>query len=211
MECGCGDPAGNDNFPGNRELMEKEPMPNQWRKIVWIMWLAALSCSAAWAQKPTASGTINATLINWNGISLVFDSDPSGVTLGANGSSNASLNFQTISASGTLSPGVTRTASTSSSFTVTTYFDVKVIEGGLNSTGYTLTANLASAAPQGLTYQVDSVALTTGSQSISTNGTYNTDVKHALNLQVSTASPTTTGPAINTPLTATINFVATAN
>ena len=54
--------------------------------------MAALLCSLPLsAQNPTATGTINATLINKNGIALVFDSDPGGVTLGSPGTSAATL------------------------------------------------------------------------------------------------------------------------
>lgn len=159
----------------------------------------------------TASGTINATLIHKSGISLVFDSDPSGVTLGATGSSAASLNFGTISAFGPLSTGVTQPSVGPTSFTVQTLFDVKVIEGGLTSTSYTLSAQLAAVAPTGFTYGIDGISLTTSAQNIQTNGTYNTDVQHNLSLVVLTAAPGAGGPAVGTPLTTTINFTATAN
>ncbi|MGH9571106.1 MAG: hypothetical protein ACRD4F_15785, partial [Candidatus Angelobacter sp.] len=77
---------------------------------------------------------INGTLINKNGIALVFDADPGGVSLGANGSSAASLDFGVISAAGPLSPGVTRPTITANSFTVRSAFQIKVIQGGINST-----------------------------------------------------------------------------
>jgi hypothetical protein len=170
-----------------------------------------LASTAAFAQAPTASGTINATLINKNGIALVFDTNPSGVTLGNTGSSQASLNFGSISAFGPLSPGVTRPSVTAANFTVRSPFFVQVIQGGLNSTSYTLSAGLAGAAPTGLSYKVDTVTLTTAAQRIQTNGVYDIDVAHNLDLVVSTASPGAGGPAVGTPLTATINFTATAN
>jgi hypothetical protein len=90
-------------------------------------------------------------------------------------------------------------------------FDVNVIEGGLTSANYTLTANLAAAAPTGMTYKIDAVSLTTAAQTITTNGTYNADVAHNLGLVVSMAAPGAGGPAVGFPITATINFTATAN
>lgn len=159
----------------------------------------------------TATGTINATLINKSGISLVFDTDPGGVSLGNNGSSAASVNFGTISAFGTLAAGVTRPTVTAGSYVVQTLFDVQVIQAGLTSPNYTLNAQLAAAAPTGLTYGVDAVTLTTGSQTISATGAYNTDVQHTLKLTVSTAAPGSGGPSTGTPLTTTINFTATSN
>src|SRR5215469_4293112 len=136
--------------------------------------------SATVFAQTTASGTINATLVNKGGISLVFDSDPGGVTLGGNASSTASMNFGTISAFGALSAGVTRPVVGVNSYVVQTLFDVNVIEAGSASPNYTLSAQLAAAAPTGLTYGVDAVTLTTGSQTISATGAYNTDVQHTL-------------------------------
>jgi len=170
-----------------------------------------LSSVALFAQNPTAAGTINATLINKSGISLVFDSDPGGVALGNNGSSAASLNFGVISAFGPLAAGVTRPAVGANTYTVRTLFDVQVIQAGSTSPNYTLTAQLAAAAPTGFAYAVDAVTLTTAAQTIQTNGTYGTDVQHSLNLTVSTAAPGAGGPAVGTPLSATINFTATSN
>jgi hypothetical protein len=185
---------------------------NQQRVIRNLAMAALLLLSAtALAQNPTATGVINATLINKNAIALVFDADPGGVTLGNNGSSAANLNFGTISAFGPLSGGVTRPSVAAGSFTVQTIFDVNVIEGGLTSANYTLTAKLAAAAPTGFSYKIDAVTLTTVAQTIQTNGAYNNDVQHSLNLTVSTAAPGSGGPAVGTPLTATINFTATAN
>jgi hypothetical protein len=169
-----------------------------------------LASAAAWAQT-TATGVINGTLINKSGISLVFDTDPAGVALGSSGTSAASVNFGNISAFGALSAGVTRPSVTAGTFTVQTLFDVNVTQGGGASASYTLTANLAAAAPTGFSYVVDAVTLTTAAQTIQNNGAYGTDVAHNLGLVVSTAAPGAGGPAVGTPITATINFTATAN
>ena len=167
--------------------------------------------SAALAQNPTAQGTINATLINSSGLAISFDSASGGVPLGASGSSAVTLNFGTIAAYGTVPAGVTRTGPSGGSFTVSTPFNVKVTMGGLTSANYTLTAQLASAAPTGLTYKVDSVTLSTGSQTVQSTGTYGSDVVHTLYLQALTASASGGGPTVGTALTDTINFTATAN
>lgn len=175
-----------------------------------VLTVLMVSSALLFAQT-TATGTINATLINKSGITLIFDSDPGGVSLGSTGSSVASLNFGTVSAFGPLSPGVTRPTVLAGSYTVKTLFDVQVIQGGLTTPSYTLSAQLAATAPTGFTYAVDAVTLTTAAQNIQTNGTYNTDVQHSLNLTVSTAAPGAGGPAVGTPLTSTINFTATSN
>lgn len=163
------------------------------------------------AQSPTATGVINATLNHKNGISLVFDSDPSGVTLGAAGTSAATLNFGTISAFGPLAPGVSRPSVTAANYTVRTVFDVQVTQGGLNSTTYTLSAQLASALPAGFSFKIDGVTLVGGLSNIQTNAAYNVDVPHNLDLIVSTAASGAGGPAVGTPLSTVINFQASAN
>jgi hypothetical protein len=170
-----------------------------------------LAGASLFAQNPTASGTINAALNNRNGIALVFDTDPAGASLGATGTSAVTVNFGTISAFGPLSAGITRPAVTPASFTVRTVFDVKVTQGGLNSSSYRLLANLASVAPTGLNYTIDAVALNTNQQTIQNNATYGNDIAHNLDLVVSTAAPGAGGPAVGTTLTTTINFTATAN
>jgi hypothetical protein len=172
--------------------------------------LVTFVASAALAQT-TAQGTINATLINSSGLAIAFDSASGGVPLGASGSSAATLDFGTIAAYGTVPAGVTRTGPSGGSFTVSTPFNVKVTMGGLTSANYTLTAQLAAAAPRGLTYKVDSVTLSTGSQTVQTNGTYGSDVGHTLYLQALTAPASGGGPTVGTALTDTINFTATAN
>jgi len=173
--------------------------------------LALLVCPLrVWGQT-TATGYINATLINKSGIALIFDSNSGGVSLGGNASSAASLDFGTITAFGPLASGVTRPSVGANSFTVQSLFNVQVIQGGLSSTSFNLSAQLAAAAPTGFTYQVDTVSLSTSAQTIQTNATYNTDIQHTLDLQVSSAAPGAGGPAVGTPLTTTINFTATSN
>ena len=165
-------------------------------------------CGTGFAQ--TAQGTVNATLVNLSGIAIAFYSDSSGVTLGGSGTSSATLNMGNISAYGSLSAGVTRSNVTQTNFTVSTPFDVYVM-GGVTSTNYSLTAQLASAAPTGFTCKLDTLTLTTAAQTVTTSGTYNTSTQHTFNLVVSAAAPGSGGPAVGTPQNTTINFVATAN
>jgi len=176
-----------------------------------ILAVAAFMLCGAALSAQTATGTINATLVNKSAIALVFDTAPGSVTLGNSGTSAASANFGIISAFGTLSAGVTRPSVGPTTFTVQTTFDVNVMEGGLASANYTLTANLAAAAPTGISYKVDAVSLTTAAQTVTTNGTYNSDVLHNLGLVVSMSAPGAGGPAVGFPITATVNFTATAN
>jgi hypothetical protein len=176
-----------------------------------IVTLLLAAVSAMGVAQTTATGVINATLVNKNGISIQFDTDAAGVTLGAAGTAAATAGFGTISAFGPLSGGVTRPSVTAGNFTVRTIFDVLVSQGGLNSTTYTLKANLAAAAPTGMSYKIDAVTLTTTAQTIQANGAYDSDVAHNLDLVVSTAASGAGGPAVGSPITTTINFSATAN
>jgi len=171
--------------------------------------LLVLGSGELFAQ--TTTGVINATLVNKSGITLVFDTDAGGVALVNSGTSAASVNFNIVSAFGPLSAGVTRPSVTAGNYTVRTIFDVNVIEGGLASANYTLTANLAAVAPTGFSYQIDAVTLTTAAQTVTTNGTYNADVAHNLSLVISSAAPGAGGPAVGVPISSTINFTATAN
>lgn len=169
------------------------------------------AASALFAQNPTATGVINATLINKDGITLIFDSDPQSVTLGGTGTSAASLSFGNVSAFGPLAAGVTRPTVTATNYTVRSLFDIQVIQGGLTSTTYTLQAQLAAAAPTGISYRVDAITLSTAAQTLQTTATYGIDIQHSLDLVISKAAPGAGGPATGTPLTTTINFTATAN
>jgi triacylglycerol esterase/lipase EstA (alpha/beta hydrolase family) len=173
--------------------------------------VALLLAGTTLCAQTTASGTINAVLANKNGIALVFDSDPVGVALGAAGTAAATANFGNVSAFGPLSAGVTRPSVTVAKFTVRTKFDVQVIQGGLASANYTLTASLQGAPPIGFSFAIDAVTLTGVAQTIQANGAYNVDVPHNLDLIISTASPASGGPSVGTPASQTINFTATAN
>src|SRR5690348_4773893 len=113
-------------------------MLNKRKSIRNLVMAALLTAGASAMAQTTATGVINATLVNKNGISLQFDTDPGGVTLGAAGTSAASANFGTVSAFGPLSGGVSRPSVTAANYTVRTIFDVQVTQGGLTSTTYTL-------------------------------------------------------------------------
>jgi len=135
----------------------------------------------------------------------------SGVTM-AGGAFDASIDFGTVQAyGGTLSTGVTRSNVTTSSYTVSTPIDITVGIGGLVSSNYTLQADIASAAPTGLTYRVDSVTLTTSMQTITSTGAYNSAVLHTIGIVISSSAPGSGGPTVGSLLSDTLNFTATSN
>jgi hypothetical protein len=181
-------------------------------RISTVFIITTLLCGVAAQAQVTSSGTVNVTLINRGGIAILFHGDPSGVNLVGDGSSAATLNFGLVSRYGSLSAGVTRPATTATSFTVRSFFDIFVSKGALpDSNDYTLTANLAAPAPTGFAYRIGAFPLTTTSQTIATTGAYNADVAQTLDLVISTLAPGAGGPVTGTPVSTTINFTATAN
>jgi hypothetical protein len=175
-----------------------------------VLLLLVLFAGSSIAAAQTSVGTLNVELQNGSGLQLVFQSDSSGVTLGNPGTAVSTLAFGTVSEYGALGANISRTTGTSN-FTVSTPFDVSVEQSGTNSASYTLSAALAAAAPAGITFQVDSVTLSTSSQTISTTNSYGGNVAHTLSAVVSTSASGAGGPTTGTQLTSTINFTATAN
>lgn len=173
--------------------------------------LFVIFVAASAGAQTTSSGTVNGTLINKSGIAITFFSDASGLSLTGSGTSAATAAFGNISAFGTLAAGVTRPAVTSTSYTVRTPFDVQVISGGITSASYNLFASLATAAPTGISYRIDSVTLTTLAQLIQNNAAYSTSISHNLDLIVATAPPSAGGPAVGTVVSRVINVVAISN
>lgn len=173
------------------------------RLIVLVAVAVALASMLAQAQT-TASGTLNATLINKSGIWLVFNTDASGVTLGNPGTAAASLNFGNVAMYMTTPPAGVALTRTATNFTVSTPFDVYVGIGGTTSPNYTLQANLQTA-PGVYTFKVDAVTLTTTAATIAAaDPNYGTNVQHTIYLTVPATAPA--GVVSNT-----VNFTVTAN
>jgi hypothetical protein len=157
----------------------------------------------------TATATLNAEEINEPGISIFFVKDASGVAL-AGGAFDADLDYGSVSEYGTPPAGVTIVNKNSTTYTAQTLFDIDVEIGGLTSSNYTLAANLASAAPTGLTYKLNGVTLaTSGTPNITTTGSYGTDEAYTLQLVI--VGNGVGFPTPNTPLSETLNVTATAN
>lgn len=170
----------------------------------WVIAAVALLLLAGSARAQlTSSGTLNATLVNKSGISIVFNSDGAGVTLSGSGTAAAGLNFGTVSMYGTAPAGVTVTRA-ANSFTVSSPFDVFVDIGGVTSPSYRLQANLA-AAPGVYTYMVDAVTLSTALTTVvAADPNYRANVLHTMYLTIPTSAPA--GAVSNT-----VRFTATAN
>lgn len=164
----------------------------------------AMSAACVASAQTTSTGTLNVQLVNGSGIVLVFNTDASGVTLSNAGTASATLAFGNVSEYGTLNSNITRTVGTST-FTVSTPFDVNVVESGTSSVSYNLSASLNAAPPTGITLQIDTVTLSTSSQVISTSNSYGSNISHKLSAVISTSA------ASATQVSSIINFTATAN
>lgn len=166
---------------------------------------ALLMISSAAVAQTTASGTLTVTATVNGTISLVFNSDASGVALSGTGTNAATLAFGTVQAfGGALTAGVTRVAG-ATSFTVSSPVDVFVDKANVASANYTLKAQL-NAADAVNTWSVGGVPVTNAAAAtITATGAYTSNVPEtvALTIPFSTASGTNISNAIN--------FTATAN
>lgn len=117
--------------------------------------------------------------------------------------STASVNFGIASLSGDNQSCVSFSQN-GSSYTLSNNVYALVTQSNLSSSSYTLTASLGSAAPTGVVWTINSATLGTGTTSISTSGTYGSNL--SMYLQVTVQHTVTTSN-----LSEAINFIATAN
>jgi hypothetical protein len=157
------------------------------------------------ADAATAPGTLAVTATVQSSIGLVFNTDPSGITLGGSGTNAATMAFGSVSAfGGTLPANVTRTYG-SGNFTLNTQFDVDVTLANSTSANYTLAVELATADAVN-TWKVGGNAVTsTAATSLGATEAYNTNIMFPFALTIPNA--TATGTLISN----TLNFTATAN
>lgn len=153
---------------------------------------------------PSATVQLSAQFLCSPGIALVFVQDPSGAAISSSGN-QASLNFGSISRSGSLPAGETRLNVTANGYTVRTPVDIDVENDGVTGTSYTMRAALAAASPTGVNWAVNGVTLTAVLQTVATAGSYNTNQAYNIDVIV------TNSAAVGTPLSDTLDFTATAN
>ena len=176
------------------------------KKLTLVTIFAALMMiSSAAVAQTTANGTLNVTATVTGTISLVFNSDGSGVNLGGAGTANATLAFGTVQAfGGTLTTGVTR-SNTATSFTVSSPVDIFVDKSNVNSANYKLTAQLNTADAIN-SWSVAGIPVTNASAAVITStGTYTNNVPTVVALTI----PYSNSTSLN--ISNSIAFVATAN
>jgi S-formylglutathione hydrolase FrmB len=174
--------------------------------IVTILAILALSGAAMAQAGNTASGTLTVTATVSSSIKLVFNSDPSGVTLSSGAGTNAAtLAFGNVSAFGAIGANITRNVVAGTSFTVSTPVDVLVTKANSSSANYTLQAQLGTADTTN-TWAVAGNSITaTGPTTITGTGTYGSNTPEAIAITILFTE------ASGTPISNTINFTATSN
>ncbi len=176
------------------------------KKLMLLTITAALVILSTFASaQTTASGTLNVTATVNGSISLVFNSDASGVGLTGAGTNAATLAFGSVQAyGGTVPAGVTRTTG-ASSFTVSSPFDVLVDKSNSASANYTLKAQLNTADTIN-TWQVGGSTVTNAAATtLTATGAYGTN--NALTLALTIPFTTASGTNISNSF----SFTATAN
>jgi hypothetical protein len=137
------------------------------------------------ANAQTGSGTLGVSATVAGSISLTFVTDVSGVTLTGTGTSAAILPFGTVSMfGGSLPTNVTKTATGTTSFTLSTPFDVKVDLANSASTAYTLNATLATADAINAWVIGATDISTAGPFALTAAGVYGTAVPYTLHLTI---------------------------
>lgn len=162
----------------------------------------------------TSSGAFTVTAMIEPCISLTFSKDASGVALtSGTGTGTAALDFGNIQAYGyTPVTGITQalvgSGASATAFTVSTPFDVLVMQANTISTSYTLTAAL-NATDANDTWSVGGHAVpSTTPVQLTALGAYGTATSYAVLLTVPFANNASTGLLA---VSNTVNFVATAN
>jgi hypothetical protein len=172
---------------------------------VLVVMLASISMMAA---NPSATGTLTVTASVQPVITLTL----SGASLTAgNGTAAATLALGNVSATGVAPSGVTEVVN-ANNFTLSAPIGVTVQNYNNNSAAYTLTAALALAPANGITWGFGSVAnLSTTAANVTTTGAYGTTPTTETFLL--TIPFTANSGTVGTPLAVsnTINLSATAN
>jgi len=158
------------------------------------------------AQAATASGTLTVTATVTGSIHLVFNTDPSGVTLTGTGTPTATLAFGNVEAYGGCPANVTCTPA-AINFAVSSPVDVAVYEYNSSSASYTLKANLCTNDATD-TWSVGGTTITTTATTITATGAYTTSGT-GTNYAVQITIPYTVANGTN--ISNTIAYTATSN
>ena len=137
------------------------------------------------ANAQSGSGTLGVTATVQGSISLTFVTDASGLAVTGTGTSTASLPFGNVSMySGTIPAHVTKTVNDTTSFDLSTPFDVRVDLANSASTAYTLNATLATADSTNV-WSIGATDISSaGPFALTAAGVYGTAVPYTLKIRV---------------------------
>jgi hypothetical protein len=170
-------------------------------KMAWVV--AVLVYVSQLASATSATGTVAVTATTVASVSLTFNTDGAGITLGNGGTSAATVAFGSVQAyGGSVPSGVTKTVNGNTNWSLSTPIDVVVDVANQTSSNYTLTAALQSTDSTN-TWQIGATSLSTSAATLTSTGTYgSTPYTFKLTIPFAAAA----GAISNT-----INFTATAN
>lgn len=154
------------------------------KKLLLIAVLVALATVPAMAD--TSSGTMTVTATVQSSINLTFVSDGGGISLTGSGSNAATMAFSNVQAyGGSVPAGVSKSVNGTTDWSLSTSFSVRVENANLpGSTDYLLQATL-SAADSDLTWEVNSVDISDGTQkTIDANAAYDTNNSYSFVLTI---------------------------
>jgi hypothetical protein len=159
--------------------------------------------TSAFATSPTSSGSlaVSGTVVS----SIAFTVEAAGGSTSGLSTNAASTALGSVSKYGSAPTGFTLTPG-SSDWTLSSNVGVKVVKANSASATYALTAQLSGAPATGVSWSLNSVALTAATAgSITSTGTYAATPSYAWTIAVTDAAVATTA------LDNTINFIATSN
>jgi hypothetical protein len=153
-------------------------------RIILTGVLSALAFTGV-ANAQNGSGTLGVTANVQGSINLTFVTDASGVALTGTGTSTASMPLGTVSMYGGTVPGnVTKTAFGTTSFSLSTPFDVRVDVANSATTTYTLNATLSTADAINI-WTVGGFNISSGAQfALTAAGVYATNTAYLFVLNV---------------------------
>lgn len=173
--------------------------------------LGMLCLFAAAARAQNSSGQLTISMSVQSSISLIFQNNPAVGTQGFcpltnAGTNNVGLDLGVASHSGNLhSACVGYRHISSSTYEVSSAFDVVVSKSNTSSPSYRMSAEISTAPPANVAWLIDNVTLTnTGFTQLDAADTYGGAITKTLQVQVQSKVPAQT-------LFETITFLATAN
>jgi hypothetical protein len=175
--------------------------------ILFTTVVSALALTGV-ANAQTAFGSLAINANVQGSMSLTFSTNANGLALTGNNTAAASLPFGTVSMfSNTVPANVTKTVNGTTSFDLSTPFDICVDKSNLPSTVFTLSAQLAVTDIVNiwtLTGAVGPTNISSGASfDVSSTGTYGVDLPHSLKITIPANS--------NGLISNTINFTVVAH